>query len=84
MQNKFETQLKIQNNTFFNNQLICWRKKEVNKRDRTKPSGHFNTKVFCFEILKNTKREMRKETKKKKRKRRHKTIGTRWKMEQEK
>ena len=50
MQNKCETQFKIQNNTFSKIEFYLLEKnKEVNKKESKKPSGHFNTKVFCFE-----------------------------------
>ena len=49
MQNKCETNSKFK--TIFQKlSFICWRKeKEVNKRNRKKPSGHLNTKVLWFE-----------------------------------
>ena len=83
MQNRFETQLKIQNNTFSKINLFVREKGSQQKESNKKPSGHFNTKVFWFD---NVEKHEIGDAKgdKKKRKRRHKTIGTRWNMEQEK
>ena len=65
--NKCETQFKIQN-TFSKIKFYLLEKKEVNKKEsKKKTSGHFNTKgFFGSKKLKNTKLEMKKETKKKK------------------
>ena len=71
MQNRCETQFKIQKHTFSKIKFYLLEKKEVNKRNRKKKtSGHFNTNgFFGSKNLKNTKREMRKETKKEKKRR---------------
>ena len=49
MQNRCETQFKIQKTQFRKLTLICLRKKGSQQKESKKPSGHFNTKVFLFE-----------------------------------